>query len=208
MRERIVAVLAAIESDEGISFQCSQGIASILNQIGYDKGTIIYQIGNEVYSENYIGEKTLLYTVSEDILPNINSGFNNLTFEEKSTEISKQIELFKPLSYDRINKNIDFDLIKYKTILSLHNPMGRYGYGMCWAASAATVINYRKLLTITPFEICNHLNIGYNSGGTIYNEQAALLYYNVSYNIIKSIESNSNTAVFSGDNGKFFFFGK
>ncbi len=84
MRERIVAVLAAIESDEGISFQCSQGIASILNQIGYDKGTIIYQIGNEVYSENCIGEKTLLYTVSEDILPNINSSFNSLSFEEKS----------------------------------------------------------------------------------------------------------------------------
>lgn len=63
--------------------------------------------------------------------------------------------------------------------------MGQYGYDMCWASAAATVINYKKTITVTPYEICNRLGIGYDDAGNIYDEQEALSLYGVSYGKIR-----------------------
>lgn len=69
--------------------------------------------------------------------------------------------------------------------LDLHNPMGQYGYDMCWASSVATVINYKKTITVTPYEICDRMETGYNDTGNIYDEQDALNLYGVSYEKIR-----------------------
>lgn len=57
---------------------------------------------------------------------------------------------------------------------------------MCWAAAAATVINYETTSAVTPFEICNYMGIPYDRGGSIYDEQSALSKYGVSYNKIRN----------------------
>lgn len=77
-------------------------------------------------------------------------------------------------------------------------------YDNCWAATAATVINYRNgsspiIIRYTAEMICDEMGIGYNDGGNAYEIQAALakhnIYYSlgnkISYSTVKSrIDSN------------------
>lgn len=45
---------------------------------------------------------------------------------------------------------------------------------------------FKKTSAVTPFEVCNRMGIGYDKGGTIYNEQDALSKYGVKYGKIRN----------------------
>lgn len=71
----------------------------------------------------------------------------------------------------------------FKT-MKLYNAKGQGNYGMCWAASVATIVNYLKGSNITAKQVCNKMGIGYNEGGTINDKQKALKKYSINYNHI------------------------
>lgn len=68
--------------------------------------------------------------------------------------------------------------------MKLYNAKGQGNYGMCWAASVATIVNYLKGNNITAKQVCNKMGIGYNEGGTINDKQKALKKYSINYNHI------------------------
>ena len=98
--------------------------------------------------------------------------------------------------------------------INLKSPQGQYGYGMCWASTAATIINHENKTSKTGFDICNQLGLGYNSGGSITDIKNALkkngVYYNtivkkvISWDEIKDIISSNHLAAIgdSSDSGK------
>ncbi len=72
--------------------------------------------------------------------------------------------------------------------------------GMCWAASVASIVRYRKgNRSLTAQKVCKSMNIGLDKGGTIFEAQNALSKYGLkytfkgsqlSYNAIKNSISN------------------
>jgi hypothetical protein len=61
-------------------------------------------------------------------------------------------------------------------------------YDDCWAAAAATVINYRNgsspiTIRYTAEMICDEMGIGYNDGGNAYDIQAALAKHKINYSL-------------------------
>ncbi|MBQ8325520.1 MAG: hypothetical protein IJX86_00485 [Lachnospiraceae bacterium] len=66
--------------------------------------------------------------------------------------------------------------------------------------SARTVI-------VTGFDVCNRVGIAYNSGGTIYDAQDGLAYYNLYYNNILARRMSWDDLVDNIDNGYRVFLG-
>ncbi|MCR5792233.1 MAG: hypothetical protein K6G65_03615 [Lachnospiraceae bacterium] len=66
-------------------------------------------------------------------------------------------------------------------VLKLHNKKGQGNYGLCWAASCATIINYEKGKNYSAFGVADKMGIGYNSGANIAEVQLALQKYGVNY---------------------------
>lgn len=65
--------------------------------------------------------------------------------------------------------------------------MGQGAYANCWAASVATIVNYRKSsYYLTAKAVCDKMGIGYNAGGTIYDKRNALKKYGYNYNYIRN----------------------
>ena len=55
-------------------------------------------------------------------------------------------------------------------------------YGLCWAASVATICNYLNGTNVTAKNVADKMGIGYNTGGGLYEAQVALSKYGVTYN--------------------------
>lgn len=63
----------------------------------------------------------------------------------------------------------------------LYNKKSQGYYGLCWAATSATVINYRKGKNISAKKIADYMHIGYNQGGSNDDIQKAMKHYGVTY---------------------------
>lgn len=75
---------------------------------------------------------------------------------------------------------------------------------MCWASAAATIVNYLLNRVVTGFEICNHLGIGYDTGGTIYDVADGINYYGLQYNRISNCKLGNDEVESNIDDGKPF----
>lgn len=69
---------------------------------------------------------------------------------------------------------------------NLSGAQGQGNYGLCWAASAATIINYRRGSSYTAKNIADTMGIGYNSGATINQMASALCQYGLDYSAFYS----------------------
>lgn len=73
--------------------------------------------------------------------------------------------------------------------MKLYNAQGQGDYRLCWAASAATIINYRLGQSVTAKNIADKLGRGYNDGGDISDINNVLRMYNVYYYAVSSMMS-------------------
>ena len=64
----------------------------------------------------------------------------------------------------------------------LYNKKGQGNYGLCWAASVATICNYLNGSNITAKNVADKMNIGYDEGAGLYDAQRAMSAYGVIYN--------------------------
>jgi hypothetical protein len=70
--------------------------------------------------------------------------------------------------------------IKHKKATDLYNSQGQGAFGRCWAASMATILNYLNGTDITAANVCDAMNIGYNTGASIDVAMNAMALYSSS----------------------------
>ncbi len=180
----VISIVGIIGTEFGYVFEIQTGMADILNEMNYIQNNCIFYIKNgNLYAEN----QSQLVNVDLGLVPEtgaeeeniIENQFFNLSYEEKMTAIIDKIPEFKPytsVAWENEEQQLNSLL---GTTLTLYYPQGLYSYGMCWASSTATVVNYLKSSTVTGFDVCNRLGIGYNTGGSLYDIQSGLSYYGI-----------------------------
>lgn len=177
----IILVLSIVPCENGYTYQLSDNMVDVLNSIDYlDREYLFYGYEGKIFIEC---ESGIVYTgkhVQHTVLSDSDYlDFAALSFYDKISAIKKYIA---DIQCGDANDGISLMSVE----LPLTNPQGQYNNKMCWASSAATIINYLKGKTVTGFEVCNKLGKGYNDGGTKYDIATALSYYGITYNVYNS----------------------
>ena len=106
--------------------------------------------------------------------------------------ISKQIKRLRKIEF---RENISNDNICYRAyspkfstdtsiakVMLLHNKQAQGDYGLCWAATVATIVNYVYGKSYTATDVADLMEIDYDAGGTLYDVYNALWEYYLAYN--------------------------
>lgn len=192
----IILLMCVIGTTEGWNLSASEEWVNELNKIGGIKSDLVfYKVGENLWAEDdkdiyeIIGDKNLFaeYSVSRGYL-------------EEKEKYSKENTIFKKTDINKITitsknrKDTYTPAFSSSTtnskICSLYNSKGQGNYGLCWAATVATICNYRKGTNLSASTIADGMNIGYDDGANIYEAQQALKNNGVQYN---SVYGNSNT---------------
>lgn len=192
----IILLMCVIGTTEGWNLSASEEWVNELNKIGGIKSDLVfYKLGENLWAEDdkdiyeIIGDKNLFaeYSVSRGYL-------------EEKEKYSKENTIFKKTDINKITitsknrKDTYTPAFSSSTtsskICSLYNSKGQGNYGLCWAATVATICNYRKGTNLSASTIADGMNIGYGDGANIYEAQQALKNNGVQYN---SVYGNSNT---------------
>lgn len=184
---QIVYMLSIIGTCEGYTHCITGDMVSELNEMNYlTEECFVFRLNNELYIEN---TSQLLNTKTKECSDRnavyMTEMISLNTLDKKKEYVQGVLELFKPFSITQVSEE-DLKNIKSQGVISLYRPQGQYGYGMCWASAAATIINCLSNRVVTGFDICNHLGIGYNDGGTLYDVSDGLNYYGIYYNEIRA----------------------
>lgn len=75
---------------------------------------------------------------------------------------------------------------QYETItkkLPLTSFLRQGNYGICWACTVGTIVNYKTNYNVTGFQVADAMGIDYNRGGTADEMRQALAKYGLSYKV-------------------------
>lgn len=192
----IILLMCVIGTTEGWNLSASEEWVNELNKIGGIKSDLVfYKLGENLWAEDdkdiyeIIGDKNLFaeYSVSRGYLEEKEKYSKENTIFKK-TDISK-ITITSKNRKDTYTPAFSSSTTSSK-ICSLYNSKGQGNYGLCWAATVATICNYRKGTNLSASTIADGMNIGYDDGANIYEAQQALKNHGVQYN---SVYGNSNT---------------
>lgn len=157
----------------------------------FENGALYFQNDNECKR---------VYKIYED-----SGDDENFQYVDNITEVGKFKESLYNVSEKNIVKSIDLDSDeKYMSVITSSNKLGSISLatkkcnitnfvsqgndGLCWAASVATIVNYKRGLGVhgyTARNIADEMGIGYNEGCSVDEARAALARYGLSYNILK-----------------------
>lgn len=82
--------------------------------------------------------------------------------------------------------NNDNNNNQYQTItnkLPLTSFLRQGNYGICWACTVGTIVNYKTNYNVTGFQVADLMGIDYNRGGTADEMRQALARYGLSYRV-------------------------
>ncbi len=170
-------------------------LVDALNEINYaNTETIVYLWDGCIYLETdeTCLDTSVIYGLSDNASSAVllceastENSFLQACFSEKKEQILERSNSLRGISETDL---ISDDVLTARMLgtLTLSSPQGQYGYGMCWASCVATVHNYLLSSVITGFEVCTRMSIGYNAGGSIYDEQDALALYGITYSYVRS----------------------
>ena len=212
--KEIIYVLDLSCFDNQYCLGISQEYVDWLNTVKHIQNpVVVFNYDNYIYMENqFIQQKTDIRYANETLNEEKEQTSNNFFNSSYKTKTKKICDRMKKLYI--ANRHLYKQNIKYMSSINLKSPQGQYGYGMCWASTAATIINHENKTSKTGFDICNQLGLGYNSGGSITDIKNALkkngVYYNtivkkvISWDEIKDIISSNHLAAIGGssDSGK------
>lgn len=89
-------------------------------------------------------------------------------------------------------------------ICSLNNPQGQGNYGLCWAATVATICNYLNDTNITAKNVADTMGVSYEGGVRPHVAQQALRTYGISYNnLLGAVERMSWSNLQANINNKY-----
>lgn len=131
-----------------------------------------------------------------------NAVFSDLTFDEKVTEINTYGNYsMEPVSsvvneWFAVSTGVSARAVVpglQEEICDITDFVDQGNYGLCWAACVATIVNYKKNLSLTAINVADRVGIGYDDGANIIEITDALGEYGLtySYNAGKAPWSNS-----------------
>lgn len=82
---------------------------------------------------------------------------------------------------DDDNNNTQYQTITKK--LPLTSFLRQGNYGICWACTVGTIVNYKTNYNVTGFQVADLMGIDYNRGGTADEMRQALAKYGLSYRV-------------------------
>lgn len=191
--DKFIYTLTAICTDKGCQLSLDDQMAERLNEINYfNVDYIFYRLGENITAENRNSKQCISGYEYE-------SSLDSLTFEEKYEIYMDTADLLCVVDTDisRVDEPSlavsgyapEFDIEEYgvqntEVRCKLCNAQGQGNYKLCWAACAATVINYIQGSNLSAKKISNIVGVGFDSGGTISDVEAALHHYKIYYSAI------------------------
>lgn len=197
LNDNIVMVISIVETTEGYSISGSEEMVDGLNNIDYvseSNDIVFYENGCEIDAETENG--IFLVEKIDEMQGEISEApenFISMNISEKKEVVKESLKTTESLNLDYVQAvSEDNNIIEevyspaYSTNTStnktckLYNAQGQGNLPICWAASVATVVNYRKGTSITAKNVCDVMNTGY-VGATIDVKQNALKKYGLNY---------------------------
>ena len=191
--QELIAVLSVMGTTDGWCVSMSQEWVSDLRTLAPSNSAyLFYKIGDDLYVENSL----IKYHIDGSNEVEDNS-FSRKSYIEKKNIIFDISSKFRKADME----NVDFSLLDTYTpsfstntssskICSLYKKRGQGSLNVCWAASVATICNYRRGTNYTATGIADDMNISYDAGASIEVAQSALSMHEVSYS---NLNKNSNS---------------
>lgn len=131
-------------------------------------------------------------------------GLNRYNFEDLVDRIERlaklNIEFEKIPQYNDVLRFVDLSSTSYSSSMistnsifgndafqtykcNIKNFVMQGKYNLCWAATVATIVNYKKSTNLTAKNVADTMNISYNSGATIFQTYMAFHRYGILYGI-------------------------
>ena len=191
--DEIVLVATVMGTEDGWSFSFSNDMADDLNEIDYieQEDILFIQSEDNIVVETQDDEIVVVEgeqnkcisefvnepyeSQKEEIVEHVQDDFVVPKFDENKMELT---DSYSP-SYE-ISKN-------GMKVFKPYNFQGQHGYGMCWACSVATTVNYLRGTNVSGQAVCLKMNVGFNQGANLNVEQSALQKYNVNYSRLRNI---------------------
>lgn len=166
-----VLIISVIGTENGWIISASDEMVEYLNSItNFQHGNWLFYIQNgDLYHQNVE------------------------TNRHRTNAIAQKMNKMQPLEYSKIKKP-DFRYKKMgytpsfstststSKVCSLYNKQLQLGYPICWAATTATLVNYRNGTSYSALDICDNLGVSYVSA-TIDETLNAINSYNLAYSI-------------------------
>lgn len=171
-----------------LGLENDEDMVAVLNSVKYaKKEAIFYEYRGKIVAENKDRkyDTDIPFPFGGNASEAEEDAFYEKHFKDKVQDICLRMQNFTPPSKIVWESEDELFHSLLGTEVKLYKPQGQYTYNMCWASAAATVINYWKHSTVTGFEVCNKMGIGYNNGGSIYDIDEAMRKYGVRYSHIK-----------------------
>lgn len=176
--ENVVSVLSVIDTSEGWTSSMDQELVDFLNQNNYinEKGDSYLYIEN-----NQLNIEKVKKSFSVKAKETLNKNNQNIETHFIKADIKTSISKNDPENdVDSYSRSFSTNTSTSK-ICSLYNKKTQGAYGMCWAASLATILNYLDGTNIEPIAICDYCNKGYNEGASISFVKSKMSHYTSLY---------------------------
>lgn len=210
-QQKVIIIMNVINTTRGWSLSLSQDMVDELNDIGYanhPQNYIFYIENEKVIAEQSTNKLELLkMSLQEKGNSTKHKDFDKKSFTDKVNYIKNtmnsqfvRVDTTTSDNDGNVKDDIDGYSPSFSTntstskICSLYSSQGQQNYGRCWAASIATILNYLNGTSITAANVCDRMNIGYDTGASISTAMNAMASYTTpSYtNLIYSQASFSN----------------
>lgn len=195
VNDKIVLVLSVMNTSEGWTISGSEEFAEELTDMDYAENDsyVFYEDNEELVAVDGETEYCLsdgAETVDETPLVGNEEAIQE--YSDSVQEVSEYIDSLEPVNISEINKATREGGIaegytpklnsnnKLKSC-ALHNAKGQGAYNLCWAASVATIVNYRQGKNLSAKQICDKMNVDYYTGRDIDFKKKALAAYKISY---------------------------
>ena len=198
LNNQIVFLISIVNTSYGLSISGSEEMTDGLNSISYIENNneyIFYENGPEINVETNNSDTIVLeqlpnYENSEN---QVDDSFLDLNFEQKKQKVYEQAKFSETLDIDSVKvSSMTMDEEGYYPAFStlsptnytclLYNQKGQGNYPICWAASVATIVNYRKGTNYSATDICDSMNLPYTAQN-INVKKDALSKYGLNYQI-------------------------
>lgn len=200
-RGEVVLVMSVMGTDEGWRLAMDTEYVEVLESVDYtEKEEVILH----KYDKGYMVENDIKrYWVSQkDKQIHVNR-VGNSVYNQSQDYVKKQLKRLKKartdLTTDDKNECCGAYSPSFSTststakIMKLHNKQSQGNYGLCWAATVATIVNYIYGKDYTAMEIADLNNVGYDEGGSLALMKNALSKCLVTYWYMKSGQLDFDT---------------
>ncbi len=198
---KIVLVMSIVGTNQGYTLSASDELVALLERNNYIQNSFLlfYEEDEIIKVKTFFDTSLVTNTTISPQDSNVARDFDEaswitcvqyistritsmktVNFEERSNNrMSKEaiIEAYTPaFSTDNVNG------LKGSRICALYNPQRQYNLPICWAASVATIVNYRLGTNYSAIDVCDRMESEY-VGKTVSFMKDSLKKYGITYNI-------------------------